>query len=49
MMLAVWFLFGAALVPVVVDNLGVSLVVYALLSLTVVRIGSVALSLVGPA
>ena len=47
LMLAVWFLFGAALVPVVLDNLGASLVVYALLSLTVVRIGTVALCLVG--
>ena len=47
MMLAVWFLFGAALVPIIVDNVDVPMLVYALLSLTVVRIVPVAVSLVG--
>ena len=43
----VWFLFGAVLVPVAFDNLDVAIVVYALLSLTVVRMVPVALALVG--
>jgi sodium/hydrogen antiporter len=43
----VWFLFGAALVPIVVDHLDVATVLYALLSLTVLRILPVALALVG--
>ena len=43
----VWFLFGAALVPVVVHHLDVATVVYALLSLTVLRMLPVALALVG--
>jgi sodium/hydrogen antiporter len=47
MALAVWFFFGAALVPVVLDYLSVSTLAYALLSLTVVRMVPVALSLVG--
>ena len=47
MALAVWFLFGAVLVPVAVHNFDVPILVYALLSLTVVRIVPVALSLMG--
>ena len=43
----VWFLFGAALVPIVVDHLDVATVLYALLSLTVLRMLPVALALVG--
>jgi NhaP-type Na+/H+ or K+/H+ antiporter len=43
----VWFLFGAALVPVVVHHLDVATVLYALLSLTVLRMVPVALALVG--
>ena len=43
----VWFLFGAALVPVVVDHLDLTTVLYALLSLTVLRMLPVALALVG--
>ena len=45
--LAVWFLFGAGLVPVAVEHFDLPLLVYALLSLTVVRIVPVALSLLG--
>jgi NhaP-type Na+/H+ or K+/H+ antiporter len=45
--LVVWFIFGAALVPVVLDNLGVATVVYALISLTVVRMLPVWLALMG--
>ncbi len=45
--LAVWFLFGAALVPLALDHLSVSTLVYALFSLTVIRMVPVALSLVG--
>ncbi len=45
--LAVWFLFGAVLVPVAFDNFDLAIVVYALLSLTVVRMLPVALALVG--
>ena len=45
--LGVWFLFGAALVPIALDHLSVSTVVYAALSLTVIRILPVAGSLVG--
>ena len=45
--LAVWFLFGAALVPLALDHLSVSALVYALLSLTVIRMIPVGLSLVG--
>ena len=43
----VWFLFGAALVPIAVDNFDVPLLAYAVLSLTVMRIVPVAASLVG--
>jgi NhaP-type Na+/H+ or K+/H+ antiporter len=43
----VWFLFGAVLVPVAFNNFDVSILVYAVLSLTVVRIVPVALSLLG--
>jgi NhaP-type Na+/H+ or K+/H+ antiporter len=45
--LAVWFLFGAALVPVVLDHFSASTVLYALLSLTFVRMVPVAVSLLG--
>jgi sodium/hydrogen antiporter len=45
--LAVWFLFGAALVPIAFEQLDLALVAYALVSLTVVRMVPVALSLTG--
>ncbi|WP_328521075.1 cation:proton antiporter [Kribbella sp. NBC_00359] len=45
--LAVWFLFGAALVPIAVHNFDLTLLAYAVLSLTVVRMVPVALSLLG--
>jgi sodium/hydrogen antiporter len=45
--LGVWFLFGAGLVPLVVDYFSMSTLIYALLSLTVFRMIPVALSLVG--
>jgi len=45
--LAVWFLFGAALVPVAFKHFDMPILVYALLSLTVVRLVPVALSLLG--
>jgi len=45
--LVVWFIFGAALVPLALDNLDLATVVYALLSLTVVRMLPVALALLG--
>ncbi|MEU4292590.1 cation:proton antiporter [Kribbella sp. NPDC026596] len=45
--LAVWFLFGAALVPIAVHNLDLALLAYAVLSLTVVRMAPVAVSLLG--
>lgn len=45
--LVVWFLFGAALVPIAVHNFDVALLAYAVLSLTVVRIVPVALALIG--
>jgi sodium/hydrogen antiporter len=45
--LAVWFLFGAALVPLAVHHFDLAMLGYALLSLTVVRLVPVALSLVG--
>ena len=45
--LAVWFLFGAALLPVAFDHFSVSTLAYALLSLTVIRMVPVALSLAG--
>lgn len=44
--LVVWFLFGASLVPVAVEFLDVPVVVYAVASLTVVRMLPVALGLV---
>jgi NhaP-type Na+/H+ or K+/H+ antiporter len=47
MAFVVWFLFGAALVPVAFGNFEVSVLAYALLSLTVVRLLPVALSLLG--
>ena len=43
--LAVWFLFGAALLPVALDHFSVSTLAYALLSLTVIRMLPVALAL----
>ena len=45
--LAVWFLFGAVLVPVAFDSFSVSILVYALLSLTLIRCVPVAISLIG--
>ena len=45
--LVVWFLFGAALVPLALDYFSVASLVYAVLSLTVIRMLPVALSLVG--
>ena len=45
--LAVWFLFGAALVPVAFEYLSVWTLVYAVLSLTVIRILPVALAMFG--
>jgi NhaP-type Na+/H+ or K+/H+ antiporter len=45
--LVVWFLFGAVLVPVAFNNFDGWILVYALLSLTVVRMAPVALSLAG--
>jgi sodium/hydrogen antiporter len=43
----VWFLFGAVLVPVAFHEFGPSVLLYALLSLTLVRLVPVALSLLG--
>ncbi|WUJ70196.1 sodium:proton antiporter [Kribbella soli] len=45
--LAAWFLFGAALVPIALHNFDLTLLAYAVLSLTVVRMAPVALSLLG--
>ena len=45
--LAVWFLFGAVLVPVAFDWFSLSTLVYAVLSLTVIRCVPVAISLIG--
>ena len=45
--LAVWFVFGAALLPVALDHLSVRRVGYALLVLTVARMVPVALALLG--
>lgn len=45
--LVVWFLFGATLLPIAFDQLDASVVVYALASLTVVRMVPVALSMLG--
>jgi sodium/hydrogen antiporter len=47
MALGVWFLFGAALVPVALDLVSWSTLAYALLSLTVVRMLPVAVALIG--
>jgi len=47
MALVVWFLFGSVLVPVAFAHFDLALLVYALLSLTVVRMAPVALALVG--
>jgi NhaP-type Na+/H+ or K+/H+ antiporter len=45
--LLVWLAFGAIAVPIVIDRLSWTLVVYAVLSLTLVRMVPVALSLIG--
>lgn len=45
--LGVWFLFGAALVPVAFEYLSFSTVLYAALSLTIIRMLPVAVGLVG--
>ena len=45
--LVVWFVFGAALLPIAFDHVEVKVVAYALLSLTVVRMVPVALCLIG--
>ncbi|MBK9179483.1 MAG: cation:proton antiporter [Acidimicrobiales bacterium] len=45
--LVVWFLFGASLLPIAFEHLDASVAVYALLSLTVVRMLPVALSMLG--
>ena len=47
MALVVWFLFGAVLVPLAVHSFSVEMLVYALLSLTLVRLAPVALALLG--
>jgi len=47
MALGVWFLFGAALVPVALDHVSWSTLAYAFLSLTVVRMLPVAIALTG--
>jgi NhaP-type Na+/H+ or K+/H+ antiporter len=47
--LVVWFLFGATLLPIALGHLGGRVVLYALLSLTVVRMVPVALSMLGTA
>jgi sodium/hydrogen antiporter len=44
--LVVWFLFGGALVPIALGDLDARLVLYALLSLTVVRMAPVALAMI---
>jgi sodium/hydrogen antiporter len=43
--LVVWFIFGAALVPIALEHLSLSLLIHALASLTVVRMLPVALAL----
>jgi sodium/hydrogen antiporter len=45
--LVVWFLFGASLVPLAIDHLDWRTIVYAMASLTIVRMLPVALSLIG--
>ncbi|MDO8147147.1 MULTISPECIES: cation:proton antiporter [unclassified Isoptericola] len=47
MTFVVWFLFGAALVPIAIEQLSVATVGYALLSLTVVRMLPVVLAMTG--
>jgi NhaP-type Na+/H+ or K+/H+ antiporter len=47
MALVVWFLFGAVLVPLAVHSFSLEMLVYALLSLTLVRLAPVALALLG--
>ncbi len=47
MALVVWFIFGAVLVPVAFDYFDLAIVVYGVLSLTVVRMVPVALSVLG--
>ena len=45
--LAVWFLFGAALVPIAIDYFSILTLSYAVLSLTVIRLLPVGLALLG--
>ena len=45
--LLVWLAFGAIAIPILIERITVAIVVYALLSLTVVRIIPVALALIG--
>jgi NhaP-type Na+/H+ or K+/H+ antiporter len=45
--LIVWFLFGATLLPIAFDHLNVSVIGFALLSLTLIRMLPVALSMIG--
>jgi NhaP-type Na+/H+ or K+/H+ antiporter len=45
--LAVWFLFGAALVPVAMHTFDLTMLLYAVLSLTVVRVIPVTIALLG--
>lgn len=45
--LGIWFLFGAALLPVAIEHFSVGTLVYAVLSLTVLRMLPVALGLAG--
>ena len=45
--LVVWFIFGAAMLPIAFDHLALDVVLYALLSLTVVRMVPVALCMIG--
>jgi NhaP-type Na+/H+ or K+/H+ antiporter len=45
--LVVWFVFGAAVLPIAFDHVELDVVLYALLSLTVVRMLPVALCMIG--
>ena len=45
--LIVWYLFGATLIPIAAEHLSGAVALYALLSLTLVRMAPVALSMVG--
>ena len=45
--LVVWFVFGAALLPIALDHAGVEVVAYAILSLTLIRMLPVALCMIG--